>query len=409
MLRSTLIVASALAATAPGALAQRFLVAQELPPQVKLIDTSAGVLVEDTVFDLSNITPPVLGVRDAQRVGGEVWVSAVGRLVRFDTATQALLGEIDTGTASNGGMDVANGSVWVAARAELLEVAFDGVILARYPVDDAVDVFEWNGELIVANNADDRVDRYDFGGVFLGSIVSATAGGFLPPSAIAPRSNGNLLVVNQPRILEYDSAGTQVGIYQAGVFEQGVQEMADGRFFVTNADLASIYDASSTATGGVIRVNPLGNLRQRFVSPFDGGTAAFTRYCVAGINSRGVGAIVSALGFPSVSAPTGDLQLDVAGLPIDVTGLFVYGANGAQTPFGDGFLCIDGSGPAFRFPAATNTGIGRVRQDVDLSSLPAAGQITPGSSWNFQFLYRDRQPGNAGFNGSDAVSVTFRN
>ena len=50
--------------------------------------------------------------------------------------------------------------------------------------------------------------------------------------------------------------------------------------------------------------------------------------------------------------------------------------------------------------------------ELDLAAPPAnsgAGQITAGSTWNFQYWYRDPQlPGGSGFNLSDALQVLFR-
>ena len=44
---------------------------------------------------------------------------------------------------------------------------------------------------------------------------------------------------------------------------------------------------------------------------------------------------------------------------------------------------------------------------LDFSTPPrSGGLIQPGSSWNFQFWYRDSAGGN-GFNFTDALSVNF--
>ena len=45
---------------------------------------------------------------------------------------------------------------------------------------------------------------------------------------------------------------------------------------------------------------------------------------------------------------------------------------------------------------------------LDYTNPPqAAGQITVGSTWNFQFRYRDPAAGGAYFNLSDGLEITF--
>ena len=60
-------------------------------------------------------------------------------------------------------------------------------------------------------------------------------------------------------------------------------------------------------------------------------------------------------------------------------------------------------------PTVQTDGVGFVSKSVDYSTPPApAGQITVGSTWNFQLWFRDPMgPGGTGFNLSSAVSVTF--
>ena len=49
------------------------------------------------------------------------------------------------------------------------------------------------------------------------------------------------------------------------------------------------------------------------------------------------------------------------------------------------------------------------RFPVDLTDLPAGGDITPGTTWRFQWWYRDPAAGGAGHDFSDAVAVPFCN
>jgi len=51
---------------------------------------------------------------------------------------------------------------------------------------------------------------------------------------------------------------------------------------------------------------------------------------------------------------------------------------------------------------------GNVVDPLDITNPPeASGQIFAGSTWNFQFWYRDPLGGPAGFNFSDGLEVPF--
>lgn len=52
---------------------------------------------------------------------------------------------------------------------------------------------------------------------------------------------------------------------------------------------------------------------------------------------------------------------------------------------------------------------GRVSHTLDFANPPhPAGTIAPGSSWSFQFWFRNpRGPGGSGFNDSDRATVDF--
>jgi DNA-binding beta-propeller fold protein YncE len=411
MSRTYLLAALSASLFAPLSHAQRFLIPQENPKLVRLIDANAGCLAEQTVFDLSSITPEPVSIRDAQRVGSEVWVSSARAIHRFDSVTQTYLGDIHTGwEGGHLGMDMAGGNVWVAAREFLFELSPSGSVLNQFSVDDAYDLFEHNGELIVSNNSSDRIDRYDLAGNFVATLVSNAGQGYLEPQAIAPRTaNGNLLVIALPRVLEYTMSGTFVIEYQAGAFEQGLQEMSDGRLLVTNAPNMSILDPNPANSNASTIINTMAGAQAKFISPFDAGSGAYTRHCQAASNSLGAGAIISAFGFPSVTAGSTELLLSVNGLPPEEPGLYVYSDSTTQAPFGDGFLCVPLGSNAHRFPKVTYSSLsGRVQNPIPFSALPSGGQISAGSTWNFQYLYRDPQSTGARFNGTDAIGVTFR-
>ena len=130
----------------------------------------------------------------------------------------------------------------------------------------------------------------------------------------------------------------------------------------------------------------------------EGGIASF---CITSPNSVGAGAWMGSNGNVSISAAA--LELQATPVP-DQPGLFYFGAATQQTAFGDGFQCIAGP-PLYRLPLEQAVG-GMLQHALDFDSLPA-GTLVPGSTWHFQAWYRDPAAAGAGFNFSDALSVTF--
>jgi hypothetical protein len=61
-----------------------------------------------------------------------------------------------------------------------------------------------------------------------------------------------------------------------------------------------------------------------------------------------------------------------------------------------------------RLPVTQTDVLGLAAWPLDLVAPPVSGQITAGSTWNFQFWYRDPAGGGSAFNLSSAVEVTFQ-
>ncbi|MFT7676404.1 MAG: hypothetical protein ACI8QC_000375 [Planctomycetota bacterium] len=131
-------------------------------------------------------------------------------------------------------------------------------------------------------------------------------------------------------------------------------------------------------------------------------------FCEAAANSTNIGAQLTMTG--SVSLARNDLELIVTHAITSNFGLLFYGP-GQQTPalFGNGSLCV--SGPLHRVLPATVAGVGGfVSLPLDLQSAPfnaGSGAITTGSSWFFQYWYRDPAAGGAAYNASSALGLTF--
>jgi len=129
-----------------------------------------------------------------------------------------------------------------------------------------------------------------------------------------------------------------------------------------------------------------------------------TTYCTGAPNSVGSGALMGTSGSQSVASNT--FGLFANGLPPTRNGIFFYGPGQASSAFGNGTLCIGGIVQRLDVVQADVFGIASFA--VDLTAPPtAAGQITSGSTWNFQHWYRDPAAGGASFNLSDALAVTF--
>jgi hypothetical protein len=90
---------------------------------------------------------------------------------------------------------------------------------------------------------------------------------------------------------------------------------------------------------------------------------------------------------------------------------FFYGANQGQFAFGDGFRCVPGSIERLWPPVMIDGLFGDVTRNVDFTNGPMSSgpnMITPGSTWNFQFWYRDPLgPGGSGFNLTDGLTAIF--
>jgi Tol biopolymer transport system component len=127
-------------------------------------------------------------------------------------------------------------------------------------------------------------------------------------------------------------------------------------------------------------------------------------YCPSTPNSTGQNARIEYTGAFQLSMNS--LDLLAAHCPPSRLGLFFYGDTQAQLPFGAGWRCVGGS--VHRLPLVQTTATGTAH--FVLGPLLGSGGtgIQPGSTWNFQFVFRDSTGGPAPeFNLSDAMSATF--
>ena len=152
-------------------------------------------------------------------------------------------------------------------------------------------------------------------------------------------------------------------------------------------------------TGETILGSPTGTLQIDCSAPLT--------YCVGAPNSVGPGADISLTG--SVSVFENDARLHATGTPPDQFGLFFYGPDQIQIPFGDGYRCVGGG--VYRLGTVISDASGHAFDVLDYTQPPmdaGGGRVSPGDSWNFQYWYRDPSgPGGTGSNTSNALAVTF--
>lgn len=139
-----------------------------------------------------------------------------------------------------------------------------------------------------------------------------------------------------------------------------------------------------------------------------GGCGTRSTYCTSASNSASpFGAEIWSHG--SLSVATNGFSLEAGHCPPGQFGLFYYGPDAVSIPFGDGFACVaPGSLGVFRFTPIGIDASGVATFPVDFDAPPELdGEITAGSTWAFQFWYRDPPGGPAAFNLTDGLSVTF--
>ncbi len=109
------------------------------------------------------------------------------------------------------------------------------------------DVIEYNGEVLVADEGQDKIVRYTLDGKFNERFTSSLAVPQLDfPQQMAIAGNGNLLVCSFSGgfILEFDSSGSLVGQYDPGTLElyRGIAELGNGNLLVTTT--SGVFEVS---------------------------------------------------------------------------------------------------------------------------------------------------------------------
>lgn len=132
-------------------------------------------------------------------------------------------------------------------------------------------------------------------------------------------------------------------------------------------------------------------------------SSVVSSYCDSGANSVSAsGARIGAYG--SLSLAARDLTFTAGPVPA-TPGLFILGMTQIQNPFGDGFLCAGGEknrlAPMF---AVDNMLV----YEVDWDSNTIQAELQVGEVRQVQAWYRDPFNGGAGFNTSNAMTITVQ-
>lgn len=141
-----------------------------------------------------------------------------------------------------------------------------------------------------------------------------------------------------------------------------------------------------------------------------GCTSSTANYCSSSQNSSGQAATIFSTGSPEIGL--NNFTLEVSGAVPGNLGQFFYGEGTSNTPLAEGTLCVDGGGAGIQRlqPPDQIDAFGSVSRFLDFNAPPAnsgPGAILAGSTWYFQFWYRDPSGGPGGSNLSDGLSVSF--
>jgi hypothetical protein len=128
-------------------------------------------------------------------------------------------------------------------------------------------------------------------------------------------------------------------------------------------------------------------------------------YCNSNQNSSGGAAQIYTLGSNSIGA--NDLILGASPVPVNQFGIFYYGSNEIEVPFGNGIRCVGGG--VNRLPVEQSDNFFNIAHSVNNGQAPHSANLTPGSTWKFQCWFRDTVAGGSGFNLSNGKSITFQN
>ena len=238
-------------------------------------------------------------------------------------------------------------------------------------------------------------------------------------NTLARRSDGALVAwgddsMGQSSVPALPSGASWIDVGAGANYASGVDESATAVGLTSDGELVAWGDARWRQTN--VPTLPSGRAWGQVSA---GGLVTLARidsnapcpppstYCTSTANSSGNAATIGWLGTTSLAR--NDFVLTVDGAPRAHSGIFFYGQDALQQPLADGFLCISPFTPGlFRlYPAVRIDPAGHGERPLDFGALHGLGQITAGSTWRFQFWFRDWAAGGTGSNLSNGLRADF--
>ena len=130
-------------------------------------------------------------------------------------------------------------------------------------LDSPWDIYFRGSDVLVSNSGSDDIERFDFNGNYLNTLVSSTGvGGINFPQQINERANGNLLIggfSNPAGIYEYLSNGTQANYYNLPG-PRAAYELGNGKYLYSAGTRLAVFDPVTLVSTDIIN-NPSSSFR----------------------------------------------------------------------------------------------------------------------------------------------------
>lgn len=408
----------ALASLALGesALAQDLHLAVSTPnsstPELLFLNVDAGAVLEEDRVLLNPLMPAPARFLAVEWVGNEIWMVGVDGLRRFSVFPVSFLGEGLLGE-SFGSIIPTNTGAFLFSSSEAVEVDLTGTVVQRKAISAYDDIAAFQGGyLAVVNNT--TIEQLDTNFLPIGSFgananqIATTVGTVFAPDKITVLSNGSVAVAATVSVAIIDSSGVAQNVFNPGQFESAALETSSGLIYVPASFGTSLLD---TTTGEALRVTTGQGPQQAKI--YSTSTrrlpiSSSSQGCNTTPNSVGSGALFSLLG--SDFAQNSSLTLVASDLPPGQFCITIYGSDFFSAPFGSGVLCVSPFAPGIiRSGIGLSSFGGNISTEMDFVTPGFGASFLPGTSWNFQVIYRDVTPtGAATFNTSSSARLTFR-